>query len=210
MTIHVIGAGFGRTGTLSIKHALEHLNLGPCHHMEDVFHNPVQLPIWQAALNGQAMDWQQALAGYRSTIDWPTTHFWNDLAEAFPEARVLLSVRPVESWWRSFSQTIKPLLERRKQIPDEHIQAVLEMAYQMIAEQGFNGDMSQTNAMAVYQQRIDQVRQNIPAERLLEYDVSQGWGPLCDFLKLPVPDIDFPRYNSGREFWKTFGAGYEI
>ena len=209
LTLSIIGAGFGRTGTMSIKHALEHLGLGPCHHMEDVIHNPGQLATWQAAVHGEAIDWHAVLAGYKSSIDWPTTHYWHELIDTFSEARVLLSVRPVERWWQSFSRTIKQLLEMRNEIPDQHVREVLDMAFEMIATQTFSGDMSQANAVAVYQQRIDDVRQSVPTERLLVYDIAEGWQPLCSFLELPVPDRAFPHYNSMQEFWQTFGGGYQ-
>lgn len=206
MALSVIGAGFGRTGTLSIKMALEHLGLGPCHHMEEVFENPAQLPFWQAAADGQAVDWDEVFTDYHASIDWPSAHYWRQLAEFYPDAKVLLSVRPVERWWSSFSSTIKKILEIRETIPVEYPRAVSDMGYKIIAEQTFAGAMDdKTAVLAAFQKRIEEVRQTIPAERLLIFDVTEGWLPLCNFLNLPVPDIEFPRSNSKDEFWASFG-----
>ena len=207
MTLSVIGAGFGRTGTLSIKTALENLEFGPCHHMEEVFTKPGQLPFWRAAVAGEKVDWDAVFAGYSSAIDWPSTHFWRELSDYYPDAKILLSLRPPETWWKSFSGTIKKLLEIRNSVPDEYIRSVLDMAYEMIALQTFGGSMDdEAIVMAAYQKRIDEVTEAIPAERLLIFDVTEGWTPLCKFLHQPVPDEDFPKINSAEEFWKTFGA----
>jgi hypothetical protein len=208
MALSVIGAGFGRTGTMSIKIALEQLGLGPCHHMEEVFANPAQLPNWQAAAIGQQVDWDDVFAGYGSAVDWPSAHYWRELAEAYPDSRVLLSVRPAERWWDSFSGTIKKILEIRDTIPEEYPRSVADMGYKIIAEQTFANAMDdKTKVLSAFQKRIEDVKQAIPAERLLIFDVSEGWVPLCKFLNLPVPDGEFPRSNSKSEFWEAFASG---
>ncbi|MFT5426518.1 MAG: hypothetical protein ACI9ZT_001459 [Gammaproteobacteria bacterium] len=210
MALSVIGAGFGRTGTMSIKMALEHLGVGPTHHMEEVFKNPAQLPYWQAAADGQQVKWDEVFAGYNSAIDWPSTHYWRELADTYPDARILLSVRPAELWWDSFSVTIKKLLEIKDTIDDEYPRSILDMAYKMIAEQTFRGAMDDKSVvLAEFQKRIDEVKEFIPVDRLLVFQVTDGWAPLCKFLNLPVPDIDFPRSNAKEEFWDVFGGGKE-
>ena len=103
MSLTVIGSGFGRTGTMSLKRALEKLGLGPCHHMEEVAANPEQLVHWSALVRGEQVDWDQVYAGYRSTVDWPGAQFWRELAAAYPEAKVIHSSRSAESWWASLS-----------------------------------------------------------------------------------------------------------
>ena len=208
MTLSVIGAGFGRTGTMSIKMALDQLGLGPCHHMEEVFANPEQLPNWQAAADGQEVDWDKVFAGYNSVVDWPGAHYWRELADIYPESRILLSVRPVDRWWESFSGTIKKILEIRDTIPDGHPRSVMEMANKIVTEQTFGGAMGDKSVVLYeYQKRIDDVKEAIPADRLLIFDVTEGWVPLCKFLDLPVPDGDFPRSNAKEEFWEVFGGG---
>ena len=208
MSLSVIGAGFGRTGTLSIKIALEQLGLGPCYHMETLFNDSTQLAAWEAAVDGQRVDWSELFAGYHSTIDWPGTHYWRELADFYPDAKILLSVRPTERWWLSFSGTIRKLIERRDSNPDEHRRSVLNVANKMIAEQTFGGAMDdKAQVLAAYQKRIDDVTKSIPNNRLLVFDVTEGWGPLCEFLGRPVPETEFPRSNDNDEFWQFFGAG---
>ena len=208
MALSVIGAGFGRTGTMSIKMALEHLGLGPCHHMEEVFGNPAQLPNWLAAAKGQQVDWDDVFTGYGSAVDWPSAHYWRELAEVYPNSKILLSVRPAERWWDSFSGTIKKILEIRDTIPEEYPRSVANMGYKIIAEQTFSNAMDdKAKVLSAFQKRIEDVKQAIPAERLLIFDVSEGWAPLCKFLNLPVPDGEFPRSNSKSEFWDDFGGG---
>lgn len=207
MALSVIGAGFGRTGTMSTKLALEALGLGPCHHMEEVFANPAQLPHWRAAVDKLSVDWDEAFAGYHSAVDWPSSHYWRELAEYYPDAKILLSVRPAEVWWNSFSHTIAKLLEIRNTVPDEYVRSILDMANKMITEETFGNEMQdKKSALISYQRRIDDVIEVIPAERLLVFDVAQGWGPLCEFLDLPIPDMAFPKTNIKDEFWKTFGG----
>jgi hypothetical protein len=208
MALSVIGAGFGRTGTNSIKKALEQLGLGPCHHMEEVFGNPSQLQYWQLAANGQTVNWEDVFEGYHSTIDWPSAHYWRELADYYPEAKVLLSVRPFERWWSSFSGTIKQVLENKNTITDEHTRAVANMAYTIIAEGTFSGLMSDKDAAYLaYQKRINDVKQTVSADRLLVFDVSEGWSPLCDFLNMVEPQTDFPRSNSTADFNESFDSG---
>ena len=207
MSLSVINAGFGRTGTMSIKIALEKLGFGPCHHMEEVFKNPTQLPYWQKAANGEVMDWDEVFQDYSSAVDWPSGHYWRELAEFYPESKVLLSVRPAEHWWSSYSETIKKLLEIRDEIPDEYPRSILNMADQIITQQTFNGSAAHKDQiLAAYQKRIDEGKAAIPADRLLIFQVSEGWAPLCEFLKVPIPEADFPRSNAKVEFWDIFGG----
>jgi hypothetical protein len=211
MTLSVIGAGFGRTGTNSIKKALEHLGVGPCHHMEEVFANPSQLPYWQLAANGESVDWDNVFEDYNSVIDWPSAHYWRELADFYPDSKILLSVRPFESWWGSFSGTIKQILENRDDIADEYPRSVADMAYKIIAEQTFSERMSDKSVvLSAFDQRLEEVKNTIRADRLLVFDVADGWTPLCDFLNLPIPSLDFPRSNSTNEFKESFDDGGSI
>jgi len=203
----IIGAGFGRTGTTSIKLALEHLGFGPCHHMSDVFKDEKQLPFWRDAVNGAEVDWTDALSPFGSGLDWPTTHFWREIATAFPDAKVLLTVRPEDRWVASFQATIRKLIDGRASVPKPHWRDVLEMAHEMIAVQTFDGDMSSESTLrARYRQRISEVTAEIAPERLLVYDVAAGWEPLCKFLNVPVPVATFPHTNTPDDFWQFHGA----
>ena len=112
MTIKVIGAGFGRTGTDSMREALTILGFGPCHHMFEVNADPEQRRLWRGLAKGAAPDWSQLLAGYVSCVDWPSAFYWRELTEAFPDARVVLTDRSPESWWESFEKTILVGIDR--------------------------------------------------------------------------------------------------
>jgi hypothetical protein len=208
MTLTIVGSGFGRTGTLSLKNALEQLGFGPCHHMAEVFANPDHVPRWQATAAGRPVDWHEVFAGYRSQVDWPGAHVWRELAAAFPEAKVVHSVRPEESWWNSFSRTIGKLLGIYRQMSfPPHVRAMLDAAEEMIGRQTFGGKFGKRGAaLAAYRRRTEQVRGAIPPKRLLVFDVAEGWVPLCRFLDVPVPSDPFPRLNSTAEFWQHFGG----
>src|SRR3954463_2967084 len=91
--LRVVGAGLGRTGTASLKMALERLLAGPCYHMKEVFEHLDHVPIWHAAIRGEAVDWSSVLDGYLAIVDWPGAACWRSLAAAHPDAVVLLSTR---------------------------------------------------------------------------------------------------------------------
>lgn len=208
MSLAVIGSGFGRTGTRSLKAALEQLGFGPCHHMEEVFGDPRQVPYWQAVAEGRPVDWREVFAGFGSQVDWPGAHVWRELAAAFPEAKVVHSVRPEDAWWKSYSATIGKFIATYKdmQLPP-HIRDMVVAAESMIAEQTFGGAPNDRDAaLAAYRRREAEVRAAIPAERLLVFDVAEGWEPLCAFLGVPVPATPFPHHNTTVEFWEVFGG----
>ena len=209
MTLDIIGSGFGRTGTRSLKDALEILGFGPCHHMEEVFDNPPQVPHWQAvAKGGDAPDWDAAFAGYRSQIDWPGAHAWQALAAHFPQARVIHSMRPDASWWNSFSGTIGKLLTVLDTLNlPPHIRDMMPVIGEIIGTQTFGGRWTDRDAaLAAYHRRAEEVVAHIAPERLLVFDVAEGWEPLCRFLGVPVPDQPFPHRNVGSEFWDVVGG----
>ena len=206
MSLEVFGAGVGRTGTYSLKLAINQLGFGPCHHMEEVLHSmSVHVPLWVAALEG-APDWRAIYDGYASAVDWPTARFFQELNEAYPQAKFVLTVRSPESWAASFSHTIQKLVAERAQAPDE-MREWLEMAATVISQTGFSDSLGEDQLMARFVAHNEAVRAAIPADRLLEFEVKQGWQPLCDFLGVPVPDEPFPRSNHREEFWDRVQAG---
>ena len=209
MGLQVIGPGFGRTGTASLKLALQTLGFGPCHHMEEVFAHPEQVRHWQDIAAGRPVVWDEVFAGYKSQIDWPGAHCWRELAAAYPESKVVMSVRPEESWWKSFSSTIAVLMADHNMVPlPPHMQAMLLALDEMIGVQTFGCSVSdREGVLAAYRLRTDQVKAAIPADRLLVFDVAEGWEPLCRFLGKPVPDEPFPHVNSIDDFWKLVRGG---
>ena len=200
MTINVIGAGVGRTGTYSLKLAINQLGLGPCHHMEEVLHNmSVQVPLWSAALGGRP-DWQAIYSGYNSTVDWPTACFFRELHNAYPDAKFVLTHRRPESWADSFGETIYKLLADRDQAAPE-MKEWLEMAAGVIAKTGFPDGLNRDGLIKAFVAHNESVKSAIPADQLLVFQVTDGWEPLCEFLGKPVPSGPFPYTNDLAEFW---------
>lgn len=206
MGLKVIGSGFGRTGTMSLKLALETLGFGKCHHMEEVFANPVQIPHWQAALRGETVNWPALMKEYGASVDWPSAHFWRELSVAYPEAVVIHTIRPAEAWWASYSETIMKFIEiARSEAGDGPAREMSEWSAEAIGRQTFGTDVADREAgLRAFDKRRDEVRAAIPEDRLLVFNVAEGWEPLCDFLGLPVPETPFPRANNRQEFWHNF------
>jgi Sulfotransferase domain len=197
--LEVIGVGFGRTGTLSLKLALERLGHGPCHHMIELIDNAEQLEFWRQAAEAETADWDVVYHGYRATVDWPGVHFWRQLTAHFPEAKVILTTRDPRQWWESAHESIFQVLSMTPS--DESAAKHRDLVSRLVWQGDFGGRFEDAgHAIAVFNEHNEAVRRQIPADRLLEFQVSQGWGPLCDFLGAPVPDEPFPRSNDRREF----------
>jgi hypothetical protein len=201
MTLSVIGAGWGRTGTMSLKLALEQLGFGPCHHMIEVIRTPGQPDLWSRAFDGDAAARDEALEGFRSSVDWPSAAFWAELAERHPEAKVILSVRDPDKWFDSTQATIfheetTPKADGGFGAPQGFAALIAK-----ITEKGFAGRKNDpATAISAFKAHNDAVRAAIAPERLLVYEVSEGWAPLCAFLGVPVPDAPFPKANTTEEF----------
>ncbi|MDX8448084.1 sulfotransferase family protein [Mesorhizobium captivum] len=193
MTIRVIGTGFGRTGTDSMREALTMLGFGPCHHMSEVMAHDEQKRLWRALAKGAAPDWNRLFAAYKSCVDWPSAHYWRELIEAYPEARVILTWRSPESWWESFQKTILPA------IADSRDQESLGIS--LVSKQVFGGrPHDRAHALAVYEANVEAVLNTVPAKRLLVHKLGDGWEPLCAHLGVPVPAEPYPNRNTTKEF----------
>ncbi len=207
MALSVIGAGFGRTGTLSLRLALDRLGLGPCYHMLEVFEHPEHIPVWERAADGEEVDWDGLFHFYRSAVDWPVCAFYRELADRYPDAKVILTVREPERWYRSAMETIFPIMTGSPAGNDPVALAQARMATKVILEQTFGGRVNdRRHAIAVYEQHVEEVRRTVPAERLLVYEVAEGWGPLCRFLGLAEPPEPFPRVNTTEDFRQMIAA----
>lgn len=206
MGLKVIGSGFGRTGTMSTKIALEQLGFGPCHHMVEVMADPAQPPYWDAVVAGQQVDWKAVFAGYTTQVDFPGAAVWHQLAEAFPEARVIHTERPEDEWWASYSKTIGKFFATAPDLPlPPHIAAIFRTMDSLLIK-GVFGGLDRDASIAAYRANNARVRATIPADRLLVFTPSDGWAPLCAFLGVAVPDAPFPRTNARDEFWAHFGG----
>jgi Sulfotransferase domain len=213
--VKVIGAGVGRTGTLSLKAALERLGFGPCFHGRHVLDHPDRLPMWRAAAAGQPVDWRAVFAGYASTVDWPGAAFWRSLVKEFPAAKVILTVRDSEGWYDSVSATIFRMFgdgppdarvaEARRTVPG--LDTFTDFHRQMIWDGFFGGRFAdREHAIRVYERHNAAVRRAIPDDRLLTIPPGAGWGPLCAFLGVPVPSEPYPHLNDPGKFWARVDA----
>ena len=196
MPLSVIGAGYGRTGTMSLKLALEQLGLGPCYHMYEVFQNPAAPGYWEAAADGQPMDWGTVFAGFGATVDWPSATFYETLASAYPDAKVILTERDPEAWWKSTQATIFNWDAPGAAIPEPFLRMVQKVVGALFDQRIHDHD----HVISVFKRHNARVREVIPPERLLVYEIADGWAPLCDFLGVPAPDGPMPKVNTTEEF----------
>ena len=191
----------GRTGTHSLKFALERLLGGTCHHMVEVFAHPEEIPVWTDAIDGRPVDWSALMAGYTAQVDWPGASFWPELADANPDALVILSVRDPESWYKSASDTIFEGLGRT----DEELGPWMAAMRRLLADR-FCARFEDRHAMIeAFHRHNDQVRKKVAADRLLEWQPADGWEPICARLGVAVPDEPFPVTNTTDEFRAMIG-----
>jgi len=213
--VKVIGAGFGRTGTRSLKAALEDLGFGPCYHMSEVIAEPSRVRQWLDVGEGRRSDWDEIFAGYHSALDWPAASYWRELAEHHPGAKVILTVRDPAQWYTSISETIfaGALAERRKlplrrrvvrrlialRAPDFALYP--RMARATVFDRIFDGRIGdRDHVIEVFERHVAEVKAAIPPERLLVFAPGDGWEPLCAFLGVPVPDEPYPQTNDRAEW----------
>jgi Sulfotransferase domain len=201
MTLKVVGAGVGRTGTHSLKIALEQLLGAPCHHMVEVLGDPSKAEVWIDAIEGRPVDWSTTPDGYVALVDWPGCSFWPELTAANPDALVLLSVRDPESWYRSASSTIFLAFDT---VPP-HLQPWMAAMRLMLKNRFSDQYDNPTAMMDAYERHNDAVRSAIPSSRLLEWTAQDGWEPICDRLGLEVPDTPFPAVNTTAQFREMTG-----
>jgi hypothetical protein len=202
MSLKVVGAGFGRTGTLSLKVALERIGFGPCYHMVEVFPRPEHVAAWHRLAFEQSMDWDEIFRGFGATVDWPAARWWREIAAHFPDAKVLLSVRDSEAWYKSVTDTIyQPMKSPAPDGVPELVRLQSEMARKAILDETFDNRFEdKAHAIEVFRKHNQAVRDAIDPARLLVFDVREGWGPLCRFLEVPIPDEPFPRLNDTATF----------
>jgi hypothetical protein len=211
MPLQIIGAGLGRTGTMTLKLALEKLGFGPCHHMTEILDHPEQLPFWNRAADGESMNWEEVYRDYRSTTDWPGASFALELADYYPEAKVILSTRDPQRWYESMRDTIIKSMGGMELTGRDVVQDhPMRFGQMLIAHRALGCDFSEANVIAALERHNAKVTSRIPAERLLVHDSSEGWEPLCRFLGVAIPDEPFPRTNSREDFWAHSEKAQEV
>ena len=196
----IIGAGFGRTGTSSLQAALNQLGFGPAYHMREVFTVPGHSELWREAKRGKG-DWQTIFKNYNSNTDFPGCCFYKELMEAFPNHKVILTVRDFDNWYKSTSETIYQVqfafFGVLKFLHLSHRKMINEVIWDGVFDGKF---CDKAYAKKKYDAHIEEVKKVVPADKLLVFSVKEGWGPLCDFLEVPVPTNEFPRLNDSEEF----------
>jgi hypothetical protein len=234
MALEVIGAGFGRTGTTSLKAALEELGFDPCYHMSDLFEHPEHVELWEAAARGKSVDWNKLFGGYRATTDWPACSFYEELMQRYPDAKVILTLRDPNRWYESTYNTLylrqriasSPVFRCLRRLGLRQFNAntflllvlragasvglfrpgmarVAWLNDRLIWEDTFGGNLEdRQHVIEVFERHNEEVRRRVPVERLLVYEIKEGWGPLCDFLGVEEPDKPFPHLNDTRTFRK--------
>lgn len=220
MAFQVIGVGFGRTGTSSLKVALEQVGFGPCDHMAEVIKNPARAALWMEAAaakeRGEAFDWERLYADYRSTADWPGAFFWRELIAAYPEAKVILTTRDPERWYDSMRRTVYAIRhdpEVMRRVADSFdLETDLKwmplMVDKLIFDGTFHGQFAdRSRAIRIFEEHVAAVEATVPAERLLVFEAQAGWEPLCRFLGVPVPVEPYPRLNDAASMEERLRRG---
>jgi hypothetical protein len=203
--VRVIGAGFGRTGTDSMREALDILGFGPCHHMRELFADPAHRALWRdlnANLDdgGPVPTWDALLGRYGSCIDWPSAAYWPRLVTAYPAAKVILTWRTPESWWESFSRTILPMVQSDMQTPQPR-------GADLLVRRVFGGRLDLDHCIAAYTANVALARATVPPGRLLVHAIGDGWDPVCAFLGVPVPAVPYPSSNTAADFNRALNPG---
>jgi len=199
MTLRVIGTGFGRTGTDSMREALTILGFGPCHHMFEINSKDEQRRLWRALAKGGKPEWERLFEGYQSCVDWPSAFYWRELIQVYPDAKVLLTYRAPESWWESFQKTILVGIKRmRERDPDS-------VVVTLIAEQVFGGRPDdKAHAIGAYRANVEEVLATVPPDRLLVHRLGDGWPMLSAHLGVAQPSERYPFRNTADDMRERF------
>lgn len=212
--MEVIGAGFGRTGTKSLQEALEILGYNKCYHMVSLFSNPHEIKHWEDAASGKQVNWNELFMGCKSVVDFPGSLYYKELMEQYPDAKVILTVRSAESWYKSTFSTIYSFnpgrLTKLKLIAtapfvkrSRNLIRIVKMNQQTIWKTLFHGRFEDKSyAINIFNQHIEEVKLHVPADKLLIFEAREGWEPLCKFLGCPVPAASYPGSNSSEDFHK--------
>ena len=207
MALEIIGAGFGRTGTYSLKAALERLGFGPCHHMSEVIGEPTQIKLWSDVVEGSP-DFDRIFSGFRAAVDFPVSAYWQDVLASKPKAKVILTHRDAEDWYGSFSQTILPLILDRDAWP-ANAKPWFEMIEKIIIGKALDGRTDRDGILAAYRANEAAVRDLEATGDALVFSVRDGWKPLCRFLGVDEPGEPFPKTNARADFFASVRSGTE-
>ncbi|MFN8076435.1 MAG: sulfotransferase [Kineosporiaceae bacterium] len=198
MTLRLIGAGLPRTGTSSLRDALQHLLGAPVYHMSEALAHPEHAQGWVAAIAGEQPVWEDFLAGYVAGVDAPFSTCWRQLAAAAPDAPIVLSHRgDAEVWLRSMEATVLP---RARRVLAGDAGEPMRQLFRAVFEEHFDDLDDRRHLMSRYEGWLEDVRRDVEPHRLVEWQPGDGWAPLCRALDLPVPDLPFPHANSTADY----------
>lgn len=200
--LRFVGAAFPRTGTFSIKIAVEQLTGGTCYHFHEISKHPSHVPIWDAAYDGREPDWIELLSPFVGTLDGPACQHWKSITKAHPDLPVLLTVRNPDDWWDSVKETIYAVSQKPGQTDKPDLAMIQRTFFDGLLEGKFE---DRSFATDVYRRYCDDVRSSVPSDRLFEYRVTDGWAPLCRMLDCEIPDSDFPKRNARAALRKRAG-----
>ncbi|KAF4343896.1 hypothetical protein FBEOM_2131 [Fusarium beomiforme] len=214
--MRVLCLGQSRTGTMAIVKALEQLGYTP-YHMSAALGGPkANLDLWREALDAKfhkkGIPWgreefDKILGPYDAVADVPAICFVEELVAAYPEAKVIVTQRDVDSWLRSMDSTggrvlrwplwstlarwdpalAGPFWEFAKKVMPANFHTMTDFSEKSPARQAFHD-------------HYDLVKRTVPADRMLEFKVQEGWGPLCRFLDQDIPEGEFPRVHDSKQF----------
>ena len=200
MGLKVIGANFGRTATMSLKQGLEILGFKKCYHMSEVVVHPEHVELWLDAWRGKNI-WKTLFADYQATVDWPAATFWPQLMHVYPEAKIVLSIRDADEWFESARNTIFQSMDSNLLTKDQALRTRIEMLKEIIVDGTFDGDLTNKDkCIKTYKENIERCRSEVPSDRLIEFNISLGWEPLCRGLDLKIPQQPYPHVNQAAEF----------
>lgn len=212
MSLQIIGTGVGRTGTHSLKLALEQLGFGKCYHMIELFQQPENLVYFEKAERGEDVDWDKLFEGYNSAVDYPASRYYKQVIAKYPNAKIIHTIRDPESWYQSAMETIfwasKPSIGRMLSLMIKlPFYPVLRRRFPVLKYNGqlidniFGKDLkNKPEIIKKYNEINTETLNFIPKDRSLVYDIKTGWEPLCNFLNVPIPSMPFPRSNVRDEF----------
>ncbi|QMU28150.1 sulfotransferase family protein [Adhaeribacter radiodurans] len=213
MSIKIIGAGLPRTGTNTLKESLERLGYNKTYHMKELLVHPENLHHWLTLKETGMTKWEELYNGYEATVDFPGYPWYKEHMKQYPDAKVILTIRPFEKWYTSIYSTIwqagpqnisQKIAMMSKLLFNPHLRSVIKcvkFAKGTIFGVHLQGQFEdKVFAEKIFDKHIADVKAYVPADKLLVYDVSEGWAPLCKFLGVPEPNESFPHLNKKENF----------